>query len=417
ALSIAVGAIAVSFGLQQIRVKLVQANRNALSKQATQADKASLSENTPIVEPESETELESTGEQENDNAGSNAPSEELSPQASKQKLKYDLTSKALQITQVAVWIVGTIGIANLFPYTRWITVVAFSTISGVVLELLVIIVVTYLLLRIIESAIEHLFAAIAEGRFITVDTSPRLTQRIETFSGVIKGAALVLISGVGTLVGLATIGIDIAPILAGAGILGLAVSFGAQSLVKDIINGFFILLEDQYGVGDVVSIDGSSGFVERMNLRITQLRSGDGNLITVPNGSITVVENLTSHWSRVNLGIEVAYSTDLDKAIEVIGREARQMLRERYWKDLIVDEPQVLGVDGFGENSIIIRLWIKTLPLKHFEVGREYRKRIKKAFDREGISIPFPQRSIWFENELTSSISASGDRKALSNGN
>lgn len=342
---------------------------------------------------------------------------ELSPQASKQKLKYDFLGKAIQITRVTVWVGGAIGVANLFPYTRWIGGVISNALSGVVLELLVILGVTYLILRVSESAIEHLFAAIAEGRFITVDASPRLTQRIKTFSGVIKGAALVFITGVGTLVGLATIGIDIAPILAGAGILGLAVSFGAQSLVKDIINGFFILLEDQYGVGDVVSIDGSSGFVERMNLRITQLRSGDGNLITVPNGSITVVENLTSHWSRVNLGIEVAYSTDLDKAIEVIGREARRMQRERYWRDLIVDEPQVLGVDGFGDNSIVIRLWIKTLPLKHFEVGREYRKRLKKAFDREGISIPFPQRSLWFENELTSGDSAASSHNALSNGN
>ena len=194
------------------------------------------------------------------------------------------------------------------------------------------------------------------------------------------------------------LGIDIAPILAGAGILGLGISFGAQSLVKDIINGVFILIEDQFGVGDVIDAGGFIGAVEELNLRTTQIRSADGELITIPNSFITVVKNKSSNWSRVNLGIDVAYGTDIDRAIAIIAEVANEMSLELPWKLLILEPPMVLGVDNFGADGITIRVWIKTKPSEHMSVGREYRRRLKITFDREGIQIPFPQRSIWLES-------------------
>ncbi|MEO1133927.1 MAG: mechanosensitive ion channel family protein [Cyanobacteria bacterium J06639_1] len=339
------------------------------------------------------------------------------------KSRFDLLSSGARLAQVAIW-GGAIGLGlGLFAPTRWLQVVLIQVLSGVVLKVVAIALAAYVMVRVSFVAIDWLFAAIGNGEFLPDDASPRLTQRIQTFSVVLKGLTSAGLTGIGFLMTLAVLGLDIGPILAGAGILGLAVSFGAQSLVKDVINGFLILLEDQYGVGDVIIVDSVAGFVERMNLRVTQLRSADGNLITIPNGSITVVQNITNQWSRVNLGIEVAYNTDLDKAIALIEQVARQMMLEPYWRDLILEDPTVLGVDEFGDNSITIRLWIRTKPLKHWEVGRQYRLRMKKAFDREGISIPFPQRSVWFENSLESKAlmsgngaiaSESGDRVALS---
>ncbi len=137
-----------------------------------------------------------------------------------------------------------------------------------------------------------------------------------------------------------------------------------------------------------------------MNLRITQIRSADGNLITIPNSQIAVVENLTNGFSRANLGINVAYHTDLDLAIGVIGQVANTMSQEPGWREMIVNPPLILGVDAFGDNSITIRIWIDTQPLQQWNVAREFRLRIKKAFDEAGITIPFPQRSVWFKNPL-----------------
>lgn len=275
---------------------------------------------------------------------------------------------------------------------------------------------TYAFVRISEYVIDKVLAALSRERFLLPEASLRLSKRIDTFSGVIKGTMAILLVGIGTLMALSVLGVNVGPILAGAGILSLGISFGSQSLVKDVINGFFILLEDQFSVGDVVIVDSSSGLVEAMNLRITQLRSADGNLITIPNSAIVTVENLTKEWSRANLGIEVAYDTDLQQAIAVITQVAETMRRDRNWREAILEPAQILGVDAFGDNSITIRIWIKTQPLQQWSVAREFRLRLKQALDEAGISIPFPQRSIWFENSLRSTTNLDPEtlRKLLS---
>ncbi|MGL5803942.1 MAG: mechanosensitive ion channel family protein, partial [Xenococcaceae cyanobacterium] len=194
------------------------------------------------------------------------------------------------------------------------------------------------------------------------------------------------------------VGVNIAPLLAGAGIVGVAISLASQNLIKDAINGFFIILEDQYAVGDVINVGEVSGLVENMNLRITQLRDGEGRLITIPNSEIKIVANLSSQWSRADLNIPVAYQADIDKAIELLVKVAEGMSQEPIWRDHIIEPPEVLGIDNFADRGIIIKVWIKTEPLKQWDVSREFRRRIKIAFDRAGIPIPLPQKQIWFDS-------------------
>jgi len=163
---------------------------------------------------------------------------------------------------------------------------------------------------------------------------------------------------------------------------------------------FFIILEDQYAIGDVIAVDKVSGFVETMNLRITQLRDSEGRLITIPNSEIKIVANLSSNWSRADLSIPVAYHTDVDKALEVIDTVAQEMSQDDLWREEILDKPEVLGVDDFGSRGVIIRVWIKTQPLKQWHVAREFRRRLKVALDEAGISIPMPQQEVLFNNLL-----------------
>lgn len=335
-----------------------------------------------------------------------AESAELAEQqekiAQQQQLKfwYEFRQRLLQLAQIGIWGGGLILIVGLFPQTRWMQSIVLPRLSITFLRLLLLGLIAYIVLRISFVSIDRFIAALSRGRFLPAQASVRTVQRLQTFSGAMKGATAFLIITVSFLTALFVLGVNILPLLAGASLLGVAISFGSQSLVKDMINGLFILLEDQYGVGDVITANGEMGLVEKMNLRVTQLRSFDGDLITIPNGGITMVKNHTSEWSRVNLAIDVAYKTDLDHAIAVIEKVALKMSQERKWRDLILEPPKVLGVDNFGDNSITIRIWIHTQPLKQWEVGREFRRRLKYAFDKEGITIPFPQRSLWFENPL-----------------
>lgn len=218
-------------------------------------------------------------------------------------------------------------------------------------------------------------------------------KRGQTIAQLVRSVGRVVVLLVGLMLTL-NLFIDIAPILAGAGILGLAISFGAQSLVKDLIGGFFILLENQFAVGDVVEIAGKAGAVEEISLRVVHLRDLEGRVHIVPNGQIGVVTNMTKGWSRVLLEIGVAYETDLDRALAVFRAEASAFAADPAWKYLLDGVPEVPGVERFEESSIVIRTLLRTLPGKHWDVAREYRRRLKARLDAEGISIPFPQRVI-----------------------
>jgi small conductance mechanosensitive channel len=188
--------------------------------------------------------------------------------------------------------------------------------------------------------------------------------------------------------------IDIGPILAGAGILGLAVSFGAQSLVKDVISGFFILFENQFAIGDVIEAGGKSGVVEKMTLRVVVLRDLKGTMHIVPNSEIKVVSNMTRGWSRAVVDVGITYEEDIDKALAVVRDEAAQFSTDKVWGAQLDGPLEVPGIESLSDSSVVVRTLIRTQPGSQWNAAREFRRRLKKRLDREGISIPYPQRKV-----------------------
>lgn len=230
----------------------------------------------------------------------------------------------------------------------------------------------------------------------------RAAMRTETLGNVLRSLASLIVWTAAVFVAIAslkTIDVDLGPLIAGAGIIGVALGFGAQSLVKDFLSGTFMLLEDQYGVGDIIDAGPATGVVEGLTLRTTRLRDIEGVLWHVPNGEISRVGNLSQQWSRSLLDIPVAYSTDIDEAITVIKKTADGLWQDRSWKGLVLDEPDVWGVEAFSDSAILIRLVIKVVPAQQWTVSRELRMRLKAAFDAAGIEIPFPQTVVWMRSE------------------
>ena len=201
------------------------------------------------------------------------------------------------------------------------------------------------------------------------------------------------------LVTLSELGLNIAPLLAGAGVFGLAIGFGAQTLVKDIITGMFILMEDQLATGDVVKVGSHRGIVEGLTLRTIRLRDIAGTVHVVPFSEVTTVENLTKDYSRYVFEVGVAYREDTDQVVGALQQVGAELLADPAYKSLIIDPLEVLGVDRFGDNAVIIKARITTQPIKQWRVGREFNRRMKKRFDELGIELPFPHRTIYFGEE------------------
>ncbi len=219
-------------------------------------------------------------------------------------------------------------------------------------------------------------------------------KRKDTLIRIFSWVSRILILAMSILIILQEIGVPIGPILAGAGIVGLALGFGGQYLIRDLISGFFIILENQYRIGDVVNLDGTSGLVEDISLRLTTLRDLDGTVHHIPHGEIKRVSNLSKYFSRVNLNIGIAYHSKLDHVITVVNKIGNDMAEDPLWKESILKAPQFLRIDNFGDSAIEIKIIGETPAHKKWDVTGELRKRIKIEFDREGIEIPFPQRVI-----------------------
>jgi moderate conductance mechanosensitive channel len=217
-------------------------------------------------------------------------------------------------------------------------------------------------------------------------------RRTETLAHVLVRSAAALVLLVALTLVLAEAGFAVAPLIAGAGIAGIAIGFGAQTLVRDVLAGVFILAENQYGKGDVVRVAGIAGVVEDVNLRRTLLRDIDGIVHSVSNGEITTSSNLTRAWSRVNLNVSVAYREDLDRVTEVLNRVGEELAADPEWAERMLEPPSVLRVDGFEESGIALKVMGKVKPMTQWDVAGELRRRIKRAFDSEGIEIPFPHR-------------------------
>jgi small-conductance mechanosensitive channel len=226
-------------------------------------------------------------------------------------------------------------------------------------------------------------------------TGPDELTRVETLARVFRNAgAIVIFIVAGTLV-LDTLGISIAPILATAGVAGLAIGFGAQSLIKDYFTGFFILLEDQIREGDVVEIAGKAGLVEEVTLRYVRLRDGDGFVHFVPNGEIKLVSNRTRGFARAVVDVGVGYGVDIEQAFAVMREVATSMRADEKWKPRIADDLEVLGVEKLADSAVLLRVQLRVVPpIERDNVRREFQKRIKAAFDTRGIEIPFPQVTV-----------------------
>ena len=227
----------------------------------------------------------------------------------------------------------------------------------------------------------------------------RRAQRSKTIGDLFKSIVTgVLVAIIGTMM-LSEIGVDIAPIIASAGIIGIALGFGAQSLVKDFLSGVFMIVEDQYGVGDVIDLGEAIGTVEAVTLRVTRLRDINGTVWYVPNGEILRVGNMSQNWSRAVVDVSVAYSEDLNRVKRVLSEIAHDLWDDDDWRELIIEEPEVTGVEMLAADSVNLRVMIKTLPMEQWAVARELRQRIKARFDHEGIEIPFAQRVVWHREE------------------
>lgn len=233
----------------------------------------------------------------------------------------------------------------------------------------------------------------------TAAFSLRRAQRADALGALLSSIVGVVIYVLAVFMVLAEFGVNLAPLVAGAGVVGLAVGFGAQDLVKDFLSGVFMLAEDQYGVGDIVDVGEAAGTVEGVTLRTTRIRDIEGTLWHVPNGEIRRVGNSSQEWARSLLDVGVAYDTDVDLAIEVIDEVAKRMATEEEFAELFLDAPAVWGVQSLGADSVDIRLVIKTQPGTQWGISRELRRRLKAALDAAGIEIPYPQRTVWFRND------------------
>lgn len=230
--------------------------------------------------------------------------------------------------------------------------------------------------------------------------STRKRQRLDALGAVTDSMLAVVVWSIALLTILGTtFGINLAPFIAGAGILGIALGFGAQDLVKDFVSGIFMLAEDQFGVGDVVDVGEATGVVERVSLRTTRLRDVTGTVWHVPNGEIRRVGNMSQEWSRALLDIGIAYGADVGEASRLIKEVADEMAHQAPYEDLFLADPEIWGVEDLSADSILIRLVIKTLPGEQWQIARELRRRIKDAFDDADIEIPFPQRTVWLRTE------------------
>jgi len=259
------------------------------------------------------------------------------------------------------------------------------------LRILVIVVGSILVIRLLRAVANRIPRLMAEGEEPTITEREK---RARTVASLLRAVGTSLVLVIAGMMVFREIGLDITPLLAGAGLAGLAIGFGAQSLIKDVIAGFFILLEDQFHVGDVIQAAGVSGQVEQMTLRMTIVRDLQGTVHFIPNGEIKVVSNLTKEWSRAVLEIGVGYEQDVDRAIAVLGEIGKSLAEDEVFGKLVLEPPQVLGVEALAESQVTIRMLAKTLPLKQWEVARELRRRIKVRFDQEGIQIPYPHRVI-----------------------
>lgn len=277
------------------------------------------------------------------------------------------------------------------------------------LTILVILLGVVVLHRVVRVASEQIAVLLARGTTRGVEADRR--KRVDTLVGVFRQVSTLVVYGGGLVMLLDEIGVPVTPVLGGAAVAGLAVAFGAQTLIRDFFMGMMLLVEEQYSVGDVVRIGGIAGRVERITLRTTMLRDQEGIAHFIPHGTITTVSNLTHTWSQIRFDIGVAYKENVDNVIEVLMDLAMGMRKDARWSDDIISDPEMLGVENFADSAVVIRFVMRTRPLRQWPVRREMLRRIKNRFDELGIEIPFPHRTVYHRNAIDSrgGLSAGSD--------
>lgn len=263
--------------------------------------------------------------------------------------------------------------------------VDWSTIIAIAVVLIVMVVA----LRLLRLGVR----AIAKGVLLREREPGReLAQKAKTLSQVVEATGRIAILTIALLMVLSLMKKDVTPLLASAGIVGIAIGFGAQNIVKDWLGGFFILFENQYSIDDVIKVGDQTGVVEKLDLRKTVLRNSEGAAIVIPNGEVRVVTNLTKEWSRVVMDVGIPYEEDVDRAIELLREISDEIAADPEMSKLMLETPEVLGVEALGEQKVMIRLWVKTLPSKQWTVARALRALVKRRFDEAGIGIPYPHQ-------------------------
>jgi small conductance mechanosensitive channel len=268
-------------------------------------------------------------------------------------------------------------------------VVSWLLASGV--RIAIILLVAALVMRATGVALRRIEEEVADAR--SLDAFER-AKRVRTLGTLVENVVVIFVVAATLLMVLRELNVDILPLLTGAGIAGLAIGFGAQTLVKDVISGFFLILENQLRVGDVAVINGTGGVVESVRLRTIILRDVQGAVHVIPNGSINTLSNLTKDFSYALLDVSVAYKEDTDQVTDVLKAVGEEVHEDPRFQASILAPLEILGVEAFGESAVTIRIRMKTLPLKQWDVARELRRRIKRAFDSRGIEIPFPHRTL-----------------------
>jgi small-conductance mechanosensitive channel len=280
---------------------------------------------------------------------------------------------------------------DLVPSLLQLTLVIAKTI----LNIAVVLAVGYAGLRLVKKSLVHLEHFIARSGQRTETMPGMAAKRAATLTGILRTLALTMIWAMVIIEVMNLVGVDIRPVLAGAGIVGLAVGFGAQNLIRDFISGFFIILEDQIRLGDVAIINGTGGLVESLSFRTIMLRDFSGVVHIFPNGAITTLSNMTKEWSAFVLDMGVAYKENTDRVADIMQRVGEELRQDPGFRDKFIEPIEIIGVDNFADSAVVLRIRIKTKPLDQWNVGREYRRRLKKAFDDEGVEIPFPHRSLY----------------------
>ncbi len=277
---------------------------------------------------------------------------------------------------------------------QYLASISWDSIIGSSLRILLIVVLLWIVMRFVRIMLGRL-----EKRLLSsaVGEPPSEAQkRAETIVRLLRQAAIILLWLTGVLMILREIGVEIGPVLASAGIVGLAIGFGAQNLVRDVIAGFFFIIENQVRVGDVAIVNGTGGLVEAVNFRTIILRDLSGVVHIFPNGTINTLSNMTQEWSGYVFDIGVAYKEDVDQVMRIMKEVGTEMREDEYFGPLIIEEMEVFGVNAFADSAVEIKGRLKTKPIKQWEVGREFLRRLKNTFDQKGIEIPFPHRSIYF---------------------